>query len=192
MVQSSGESLREWLAARNETLSSFARRAGINVGTLNHLMAGRRNATEVQELAIAEATGGAIQTWTRAVPLRLVSPDPEVAPPAAAPSSPPREIGSTAEELRLSLVNLARASEAPGTTPAQRAQLEGRKLAVIRELQRLQGAGGIEEHPDFEGLIEDMVQAVLDVLGPAAPPGVEERIADRLERLQAARQRRAS
>jgi hypothetical protein len=122
--------------------------------------------------------------------------EPEQAPessshPAVA-RSPLRAIGSHTEEIYRSLENLIRASEAEDVTPAQRAALEGRKLSLLREIRQREAGRSIHEHPDFAGLVEDLVAAVVGALGPSAPEGLEGRIADRLEELQAERVETAS
>lgn len=101
--------------------------------------------------------------------------------------SPPRAIGGHVEELRRSLEKLVRASEAPDVSPAHLASLGGRILSVSRELRRVESERGIQEHPAFVGLVEDLVAAWMGELGPDAPEGLEARVADRFERLQAER-----
>lgn len=175
--EGTGAELRAWLRDNGYKQSDFAERLGWNVGTLSHMLSGNRCPTDAQLEALQKATGGAIRTWER--PKLLPSSQP-------GPVSAAREIGSHEEELKLSLANLTDALK-DAETPTHVAALEGKRLSVLKELQRFEAARGIHEHPDFAGLVEDLATAVVEELGPNAPDGLEERIAARLEALQAAR-----
>ena len=171
-----GDLLRRWLGETDETQVSFAARAGVHPTYINHWINRRRYPSQAQEGRIEELTDGRVPRASWRVPEAPAEPPP-----------PPREIGTTMEELRRSLENLARASEAPGVTPSQRATLEGRKIALLKEFRRLEDSRPIYEHRAFAGLVDDLVEAVIEVLGPRAPDGIEAAIANAFERMQAAR-----
>lgn len=105
---------------------------------------------------------------------------------AVAPS-PPRELGGLEEELRLVARRLAAKLEEPEITAQAAGALSGRLMQTLKALEAHRASRPIHEHPEFDGLVEDLVEAVVEELGPKAQAGLEERIAARLEELQAAR-----
>lgn len=101
---------------------------------------------------------------------------------------PPRELAAADEELRRQAQLLTRHLERPDLAPREVSQVSNALAAVYRQISaREKGQRPIDEHPSFEGLVEDLVEAVVAELGPRAPDGIEGRIAARLEALQAAR-----
>lgn len=107
-------------------------------------------------------------------------------PPTALP--PPRELAAPDEELRRRATLLTRHLERPDLEPRQVAQVSNALASIDRlVLARERSAAPIDEHPDFEGVVEDLVSAVLDTLGPRAPEGIEAQIAAAFEERQATR-----
>lgn len=111
----------------------------------------------------------------------------------AAPSSEERPVaetagplGSTRDELDSTIRQIDAALRGP-VTDAQRVQLLGKRASALMSRARLEERQAIHDHPDFAPLVEDLVAAVRSVFGPDAPDGLEARIADELERLQASR-----
>jgi hypothetical protein len=100
---------------------------------------------------------------------------------------PLRELGATPDELRQSIREIDRDLRGPALTAPQRTQLHRAKVAALTSLARLEERAAIHEHAEFGDLVEDLVEAVLEVLGPQAPPGLEARIADSFEARQVAR-----
>ena len=108
-----------------------------------------------------------------------------------APLPPPRELAAPDEELRRRAKLLTRQLEHMIESRSEPRHISNvaNALAVVDKLMlaRERGARLIYEHPDFEGMVMDLVAAVVAELGPNAPEGLEGRVAERFEELQAER-----
>lgn len=134
---------------------------------------------------VARVTGIPVEEWETWE--LLVREEPEPASEERPTAEPDVPLGTTADELRRSVQRLERLARKPGITPAQAATAEGKRVTALTALSRLEERAAIADHPDFTGLLEDLVAAVVAELGPDAPEGLEARIADRFEALQTAR-----
>lgn len=103
---------------------------------------------------------------------------------AAQAQQSPRELGTPREEMERNLLLLLAEANRPGITPTQKVQLLGAARHTLKDLVRLKEGSPIHEHPDFDGLVEDLTSAVVGVLGAKAPAGIELEIADRFLELQ--------
>jgi hypothetical protein len=103
------------------------------------------------------------------------------------PLPPLRELRGPLEELRHQAQLLTRQLERPDLTPTQLAQVSNALRALHRQMTAVREQAPIHDHEAFDGLAEDMVAAVVEELGPDAPDGIEWRIAERFEELQARR-----
>lgn len=146
---------------------------------------------------LADKLGIPVESWDywridESTPSSSSKPKAQSEPSAIEVEEPfePRELGTTEEELQISLRRITDRLEGRYGRPshAQAASLEARRVQVLRTLAGLEASRGIDSHPDFPAVLEDLVRAVVESLGPDAPDGIEGRIADRFEALQAARQ----
>jgi hypothetical protein len=110
-------------------------------------------------------------------------------------------VGGLQEEAQRSLGLMTQLIEgaiaAGGVTTAQIAAYQGGQLRALGILEKLTRRREIHDHPDFDGLIEDLTDAVEEVLGPNAPTGLRARIAEafevrQLERLDSKTRRAAA
>lgn len=133
--------------------------------------------------AIAGVTGIAVEVWETWELLTAEEPTPaseeRPAPAKVALNSTREELDSTIQQIDTALRG--------GVTDGQRVQLLGKRASALMSRARLEERQAIADHPDFAPLVEDLVLAVRDALGPDAPDGIEARIADELERRQVAR-----
>lgn len=106
---------------------------------------------------------------------------------APVPPPPPRPIGSAGEELERYLQLVIRKVEGEDVKSTQIVPLIKEARQLITALQKLRDERPIDEHPAFEALVEDLVAAVVEALGPRAPEGIEAEIAEAFERRQAER-----
>ncbi len=195
MAEPVWEQVREWLNGRGIRHQEFADRCKIDRALLSRYLNGHRRPSSGHRLAIARETAGEFRPEAWDGPLaaaleREREREPwEQQQPASdrRPVAPPRELGTTPDELRESIRAIERDLSAPGLTPPQRTQLHRAKVAALTALSRLEERAGIQDHPEFCDLIEDLVTAVCEELGPNAPPGIEARIAERFEHRQVER-----
>lgn len=103
-----------------------------------------------------------------------------------------RELQTAQQELRYQAQLLTRQLEREDLSPTQLAQVSNALRALHRQMAMLRDNSPIHEHAEFPALLEDIITAVVDELGPDAPEGLEGRVADRYEQLQAARLAEAS
>ncbi|MDC3962870.1 helix-turn-helix domain-containing protein [Polyangium jinanense] len=178
----------------------LAARLGCSPGLLTGWKQGRTPAAPYLEKleALADIPPIAWSWWTRtgegkAAPSatsRTEAPRTEAeAPPS---SDAPPVLGTTAEELRASVARLTKILQAGKLSPAQIATLEGKRITALTALAKLEQTASIESHPEFEGVMSDLVDAVFDAIDAAgvvvkAEIGIGALIADRFEALQAKR-----
>jgi hypothetical protein len=183
--------LERWLATESTTYKTL----GEQIGCSAALIAGWKKGRSVSPayLPRIERMCGidpaAWTWWLQDEPLDATTRASSPPPASERRAAPPVEttLGSTPDELRASASRCKALAKQAGLSPTQQAQLEGKTISALTALARLEERQAIHEHPDFSPLVEDLVLAVRSVLGPNAPDGIESRIADELERLQAAR-----
>jgi hypothetical protein len=184
--------LERWLAAESTTYKTL----GEQIGCSAALIAGWKKGRSVSPAYLpriermCNIDPAAWTWWLRDEPpdatARPSSPPPASERRAAKEPAPDAPLGSTREELD-STIRQIDAAIRGGVTDGQRVQLLGKRASALMSRARLEERQAIHEHPDFAPLVEDLVLAVRSALGPDAPDGIESRIADELERLQAAR-----
>jgi len=103
------------------------------------------------------------------------------------PLPPLRELRTALEELRHQAQLLTRQLEREDLTPTQLAQVSNALRALHRQMTVVRQEAPIHEHHAFDGLVLDLVAAVIEELGPKAADGLEVRVAARFEQLQAER-----
>lgn len=177
--------LESWLAKRERTYAQLGEAVGCSKG----LISGWKNGRPVNApfLARLEQLCGippeAWTWWTQDEPLeaheRPSSPPPESAPRV-------RRLGTTTEELWETVRGIDEDLRGE-VTVSQRTVLRKARAAALTSISRLEKRQAIHEHPDADGFLEDVVQAVYDVLGPDAPEGIGSQIAARLLELQTKR-----
>lgn len=172
-----------------DALESVSRVCNSIHRTAVHKWRSERRAPEAHRGAIATLTGIAVEAWDTWEPNGEPIPDPKADEPKGPKYAlaPPRELSTLEDELRRSVQELNRFLEGGALSPTQAAGLHAKKITALASLAKMQADRGIHEHPDFAGLAEDLIAAVVAELGPEAPEGIEGRIADRFEALQAAR-----
>lgn len=149
-------------------------------------VAGRRRARAASEEELAPDSGPRLASEAQKAP--PTHEEPEALEEVAKPLPPARELATPVEELNRRAQLLTRHLEREDLEPRQVAQVSNALAAVDRlMLAREKSERPIHEHPDFDGLVEDLVDAVVGELGPRAPEGIEGRIAEALEHLQAER-----
>jgi transcriptional regulator with XRE-family HTH domain len=184
--------LDAWRTERNLTYRELADKLGCAAGGITGWKNGRPpSGLHLDRIeALARIDRDAWTWWTQDEPLDA-SARPSSPPPASErrAAAPPAEtpLGTTPDELRASASRCKALAKQAGLSPTQQAQLEGKTISALTALARLEERQAIHEHPDFAPLVEDLVLAVRSALGPDAPDGIESRIADELERLQATR-----
>lgn len=103
-------------------------------------------------------------------------------------------LGQTADELRETAGRLKRLARRKSLSISQQIQIEARLGAILAALARLEDRMAIEDHPDFEGLLSDILTALERTLDGRGVPvdGVRSEFAGHLEVVEAERQRRAA
>lgn len=140
-----------------------------------------KRAKRIDEQRVEEAPESGPREAVEATPSIPAAPEPPPLPPA-------RELAAPDEELRRRAQLLTRHLEREDLEPRQVAQVSNALASIDRlVLARERSERPIDEHPAFEPLLEDLVAAVLDALGPRAPEGIEAEIAEAFERRQAER-----
>ncbi|MDI1450014.1 hypothetical protein [Polyangium sp. 6x1] len=169
----------------------LAARLGCSPGLLTGWKQGRTPAAPYLEKleALADIPPIAWSWWTRTgegkAPLSdAPRTEAEAPPPSDAPRDAPPVLGTTAEELRASVARLTKILQTGKLSPAQIATLEGKRITALSTLARLEQAGSIEHHPEFDGAVADLVEAVYSVI---PDPSLGPQIADRFDALQAKR-----
>jgi transcriptional regulator with XRE-family HTH domain len=184
--------LEAWLAERAWVYAQLGEAVGCSKALISGWKSGRP-ANAPYPTRLEQLCGIAPEAWTwwtQDEPLDA-SARPSSPPPASekrAAKGPALDVplGSTREELDSTIRQIDVALR-EGVTDGQRVQLLGKRASALMSRARLEERQAIHEHPDFTPLVEDLVLAVRSALGPDAPDGIESRIADELEALQAAR-----
>lgn len=123
----------------------------------------------------------------------LNAPEPE-APPASEDRPTPRALGTTHDELRATVQEIDAVRAKGGLTPNQDAALLGKRASVLAALARLEDRTALEDHPDVDTFLDDVLAALertLEARGVAAA-GARTEFATHLEALEAERARRAA
>ncbi|MDC3959037.1 helix-turn-helix domain-containing protein [Polyangium jinanense] len=177
----------------------LAARLGCSPGLLTGWKQGRTPAAPYLEKleALADIPPIAWSWWTRtgagkAAPSDAPRTEAEAPPPSDPPHDAPPVLGTTAEELRASVARLTKILQTGKLSPAQIATLEGKRITALTALAKLEQAASIENHPEWPGVMADLVDAVFDAIDAAgvvvkAEIGIGALIADRFEALQAKR-----
>lgn len=174
-ARTTAERLRDWLDARPEvSQSALAARCHVGRQRISDAVKGGAVSLHLRK-ALERETGIEADAW-----------DADTAP-ASAPAVPPRPLGSTRDELADTVSQIDAALRLGGLTPAQKGQLLGKRATVLTAISRLEQGAAIHEHPDADGFLEDVVQAVYDTLGSDAPEGLGSQIAERFLELQTRR-----
>jgi transcriptional regulator with XRE-family HTH domain len=182
--------LEEWAQAEPHGVTEASARVAEGCGVSRQYVTGWRAGKPVppkHRQAIHRVTGISIEVWETWE--LLGREEPEETPPSGEREAdgPAAPLGTTAAELRATIQRIDAVLRKRSITPAQEGQLLGKRTTALGALARLEDRQAIEDHPDAEPFLEDVVQALLDVLGPDAPEGIGARVAERLVELQAAR-----
>lgn len=121
--------------------------------------------------------------------------EPEIEPESAkVEKAPPRELGTTRDELRGTVQEIDLARNKGGLTPAQVATLLGKRTSALTALARLEDSTALADHPDFDALLSDVLGALERTLTQYGvdPTGARSAFAAHLEAVEAERQRRAA
>lgn len=181
-----------WRLGNAQTYQNVADALAVTKPAISNWKAGRLpgEATRKHVELLADVPPDAWTWWVRSEGAADSSPESERRP--SAPEAL-RELGTTRDELRATVRSIDRVRAKGGLSPAQEATLLGKRTSALTALARLEERQSLEDHPDFDALLEDIIGAVVDVLGPDAPEGIEARIADQLEaRAQMRAQRRVA
>lgn len=194
----------EWVLAQNGVTAALVRvaevcqidRSGV------HKWRSSRRAPVAQRGPVESATGVGATEWDMWERDGEPLPDPEAAEQERGRGlqlAPRRELLGIEAELHRSVQlsnQILEGGLGGGLSATQIAALQRVGFSALKILAQLEARRSLAEHPDFGGLVEDLVAALLEELGPTAPPGIEARIADRFEVKQSARteakQRRAA
>jgi hypothetical protein len=180
--------LEEWAQNEPHGVTEACARLGERCGITRQLVIKWRGGGRVPPKhwgTVADVTGIPVEAWETWELLGREEPEPASEErPVVEPDAP---LGSTPDELRQSAARLKRLAAQPGLTPAQQAALEGKRVTALTALGRLEERQAIHDHPDAADFLDDVAQALEDVLGPDLPPGLLSRLGDRLAELQAAR-----
>lgn len=103
-------------------------------------------------------------------------------------------LGQTADELRETAARLKRLARRKSLSISQQIQIEARLGSILAALARLEDRTAIEDHPDFEVLLSDILTALERTFGGRGVPsaGARSEFAGHLEAVEAERQRRAA
>lgn len=178
--------LDKWRTENGLVYRALAEQLGCGAGTISSWKDGRLP-NSLTMPRIEALTGIPREAWTW-----WVDQSPETnehhssPPPSGEQPKSTGPLGSTRDELD-STIRQIDAALRGRVTEGQRVQLLGKRASALMSRARLEERQAIVDHPDFAPLVEDLVAAVRSVFGPDAPDGLEARLADELERLQAAR-----
>lgn len=120
---------------------------------------------------------------------------PEAEPPPASEDRPtPRALGTTHDELRATVREIDAVRAKGGLTPNQDAALLGKRASVLAALARLEDRTALEDHPEFEGLLDGILSALERTLAARGidATGARTEFADHLEAIEAERAKRAA
>lgn len=103
-------------------------------------------------------------------------------------------LGQTAGELRETAGRLKRLARRKSLSISQQIQIEARLGSILAALARLEDRCALEDHPDFEGFLEDAEKALVATLAHYGvdAKGARTVLAEHFERLEAERLRRAA
>lgn len=147
---------------------------------------GSRVAPEAHRQTLAEVCGVPVTAWEDWEASEELEPK-EVASDATERQryalAPPRELGTTEQELRASAQRCRRWLEGDGLSPGQAAALEAKLLSALTSLARLEAERPLERHPDFADFTANILEAIKEAFGAECTP-------DRLRALAASMRRR--
>ncbi len=78
------------------------------------------------------------------------------------------KLGSTLDELRASVERLTAILGRGKLSPAQVAQLEGKRISALIAISKQEQAGKLEDHPEFGAFRSDILDAIKEVFSPNA------------------------
>lgn len=116
--------------------------------------------------SIADIPPIAWQWWICVDPSKSAASSDEPPPSSRSRSVEGVKLGSTLDELRASVERLTAILAKGKLSPAQVAQLEGKRISALIAISKLEQSGGLEHHPEFKGFSEDIRESIKEVFSP--------------------------
>lgn len=160
--------LDTWRAGRG--YREIARDLGCSAGLLTTWKQGRTPVkTYLEKLEkLADIAPIAWSYWVCLDPSKATAdnPPPSDPPPSVAVDAEIK-LGSTIDELRASVARLTGILAKGKLSPAQVAQLEGKRISALIAISKQEQAGKLEDHPEFDQFSSDIREAIKEVFYPS-------------------------
>lgn len=185
--QAAHEALRKWLEVERISYSELARRCS---SERNKFIAKQITRVVVDGQTPPPQLAGALEELL-GIPASVWREEP---PPASEDRPTPRALGTTHEELRTTVQEIDAVRAKGGLTPNQDAALLGKRASVLAALARCEDRAKLEDHPDIDAFLDDVLAALERTLEARGVPstGARSEFADHLEAIEAERARRAA